>query len=280
MTPITLIPLRFGAFQSYIIQKTSSPIGLRKGVLDVATLQDVWTFIGRPPKSGVDQIEFPDHSTAFFRSNREADLETPSGGFSEGVLHDCGAYRLNRMLGLKIVPETLPVDLRSTGKSAFKTGSLQEGIAGERLDRCSAEEIQTVLKKKQDNLVELYLYTVVSYDWDKVDRNIILEKATQQLYAIDNELSGMDPMQCYFPLKLPAAIKTFYHGQPIPKKYLTKLQRFISNRPAYEKELRHYYEPEAVAGMFNRAQLLLDIGTLLPIEEMRPKIPNAYNLHL
>jgi hypothetical protein len=246
------------------------PIGMDGGPVPVAHLKKgTWSIQGDPELDIAPQnkITFPDDSTAYFREFHSGmtRLLVP---YSHFVLHEKGASELGKLLGLRVVPNTeLACICRRHGKD--RIASLQEGIVGTDFEKMSPQQLQKATKSF-NQIIELYLYTVIAYDTDKKESNIFFNEATNRLFSIDNEYSG--PEQTQFPLKFPPALEAAIVNKPIPLGYLDRLRQFINHRSKHTAKLLPYYSPKAINGMFQRAEMLLNAGRVIPLSEIPLKL--------
>ncbi len=197
----------------------------------------------------------PDNTAAYFKRDN-----------GRGNFHrERGAYVLSRMLELTIIPPTviteLPSDDRFFDGSETMVGSLQEGVQGNMLEAYGRRFKPLPLKPNditQDDLIELFLYTVIAYDDDQHDRNLILGN-DGKLYSIDNEYSGPRALgEDYFPDV--EVLKPFFENLPdtLPDKYIQQLLHFVINRDDYFKQLQPFYDDPVIEGMFHRTQFIID----------------------
>ncbi len=207
---------------------------------------------------------FPDNTSAYFKRDN-------GGG---NIQRERGAYILSRILELSIIPETviaeIPSDDRIFDDSETMIGSLQEGVSGNLLEVYGRRFKPLKLNEgdiSQTDLIELFLYTIIAYDDDQHDRNLMLD-TTGKLFSIDNEYSGPKAqVDGHFPDV--EVLKPFFEKLPetLPDKYIQQLMHFVINRDDYFRQLQPYYTDDVIECMFTRAEFIIDNPVI-----KRPKV--------
>jgi hypothetical protein len=179
--------------------------------------------------------------------------------YGSGILAERGAYVLSRMLGLSVVPQTDLTLYKTSHQRRLVLSSIQDGIQGRERSRGIADT---------DSLVELYLYIVITNDFDKNGSNVMVEDASQRAFAIDNEQAGSHPTSY---TGFPAMLTDIIDGRrKIPEKYRARLRTFLAQRESNREKLLAYFRAPVVDSMFQRAAFLLEHPLMLKPAVLEP----------
>lgn len=292
-------PLHFGALSDHIDHFERRPVGIGKRMLPVAVLkEDSWQpsqMIGwnGDAKSGDEILEgifggckivFGKACEAAFVRKSQEGTAKPRLGIPINTYHlrQAGAFRLNQLLGLSVIPHTELVDMpgrklpapnpdsprTDQARRLFEFwapkrifGTIQDWVRGTRLDdmRYFYDGSMDGLKCMRHKLFEAYIYTVVAWDPDQHDGNVIERESDSHMTLVDTNLSGSDPENEEMDKRL-NELPLLYEidGSRIPDEYLAKLQGFVDNEDLNMEILSPYYGRETTAQFFTRARYLLN----------------------
>jgi hypothetical protein len=200
---------------------------------------------------------FPDKSAAYLHP------------FQNNAHHRVGAYKLSRLLKFNIAPKVKAVKLspnllqESTGKNFTSAlGTFCDWIPGPTYHDFIKANPDNAKTLNIQNIIELYLFSLISLDSDFHDRNIIIGPETQtgkprRLYAIDSEKTGAKQDGLIRGLgKFPESLKNQIAGEDIPQETLKHIKEFLANRPLAELKLKPNFSKSQIDAFFKMASIL------------------------
>ena len=261
MFPQRLFSIRFQGYRDNPHRWRMRPLGCLKLPVKVLSFPPD-TFSPAPERRNSENnhpVRLPDQSVAYIRHH--------SYKWTDFYLPDRGAYVLNKLLGLKLIPRT---DIVSLGKAFFNPispiGTIQEaveGITGHQFFLQAGKQLSN-----PDDLAALYLYTVIAFDTDKAPRNVIITHRDGRLKSIDNEFAGGDDTASQARFLFPVELS----NEPIPEKYLAKVKRFLARETRNRQILSPFFPARTMDRMFLRARFILDHPVMMPIDEVADRL--------
>jgi hypothetical protein len=212
------------------------------------------------------------------------------------LMVDCGARRLNELLGFTHVPETqlgiTPYKFDGKTEGMRKPAAkdlflLQEVINGMTVQDGLASEDpshkQRTLKAlgHPENLFPLYCHMVISGDSDRHHENMMVD-AKGKLWAFDFEHSGGHDFYTYpdyESFSTQPELEALFATRPtIPHWVRRNLEQFLANTPKMVETLAPYYGYRRLQGMLDRTRILLDLGKIIPTAELFLLIRHTFYL--
>lgn len=226
-------------------------------------------------------IHLPDGTRKILKQNRNP----------YALLADCGARRLNELLGFSHVPETQmaisPYKFDGRKSSSQDLFLLQEVIQGKTVQASLASSNPAIRKQvlkalaNPDNLFPLYCHMVISGDSDRHHENMILD-AKGKLWAFDFEHSGGHDFYTYpdyESFSTQPELEAIFATRPkMPLWVRRNLEQFLANTPNMIGTLAPYYGYRRLQGMMDRTRILLDLGKIIPTAELFPLICHTFYL--
>lgn len=272
-------PLTFKGYPDFSLGQVRLPIG--KHAADVPVM--LWNgdhyprqTIKQKKTKKISLVSLPDQTVCILKKNRQMSPK----------LAEKGAQLLHRLLGFNHMPAS---DLACHPAKTLQPGCakdivlLQEHITGvtvqEGLNSPRWRELVNQALDNPMNLIPLYLQMVISGDSDRHDENMSVDKQGK-LWSYDYEFSGGHDFYTYpdyesFTVQ-PEVEDRFARETPLGWDVLGSLKQFVKNRHENEDKLAPYYGYRRLKGFFERADILRELGKLIPTPLLFPMLRGTF----